>query len=106
MQLLPLVLLLGIMYFLLIRPQQRRVRAQRALVTSLAVGDDVATIGGILGRIISIEEDFAIVETTPGVLIRCRRAAIATRTSADPTAPAPAVDAADPQPLGPITDEG
>jgi preprotein translocase subunit YajC len=93
MELLPLVLLLGIMYFLLIRPQQQRVKAQRALVTSLEVGDRVATIGGILGRIVTIDDDEATVETTPGVVLRVRRGAIATRL--DPATPATTTDADD-----------
>lgn len=79
MELLPLVILLGIMYFLLIRPQQQRVKAQRALVTTLAIGDEVATIGGILGRIVSLSDEFVTIESTPGVAIRVRRGAIATR---------------------------
>ena len=79
MELLPLLILLGIMYFLLIRPQQQRVKAQRALVLSLEAGDQVATIGGILGRIVTIDDDTATVETTPGTVIRVRRGAIATR---------------------------
>ncbi len=83
MELLPLVGLLAIMYFVLIRPQQRRVKAQRALVTSLEVGDDVVTIGGIFGRIVTIDDGEATVETTPGVVLRCRRAAIATRIGPD-----------------------
>jgi preprotein translocase subunit YajC len=86
MELLPLLILLGIMYFLLIRPQQQRVKAQRALVSALQVGDEVATIGGILGRIVTIDDEIATVETTPGTIIRLRRAAIAARTNeaADP----------------------
>ena len=79
MELLPLLILLGIMYFLLIRPQQQRVKAQRALVLSLEAGDEVATIGGILGRILTIDDETATVETTPGTVIRVRRTAIATR---------------------------
>ena len=78
--LLPLVLLLGVMYFVLIRPQQQRVKAQRALITSLSVGDEVATIGGILGRIVTIDDETATIETTPGTTLRVRRAAIAART--------------------------
>src|SRR5688500_2354405 len=77
--LLPLVLLLGVMYFVLIRPQQQRVKAQRALITSLAVGDDVATIGGVLGRIVTIDDESATIETTPGTILRFRRSAIAAR---------------------------
>ena len=87
--LLPLVLLLGVMYFVLIRPQQQRVKAQRALITSLSVGDEVATIGGVLGRIVTIDDETATVETTPGTVLRFRRSAIAARTGlaagADPS---------------------
>ena len=83
--LLPLVLLLGVMYFVLIRPQQQRVKAQRALITSLSVGDEVATIGGVLGRIVTIDDETATVETTPGTILRFRRSAIAARTSLSPT---------------------
>ena len=79
--LLPLVLLLGVMYFVLIRPQQQRVKAQRALITSLSVGDEVATIGGLLGRIVTIDDETATIETTPGTILRFRRSAIAARTS-------------------------
>jgi preprotein translocase subunit YajC len=88
--LLPLVLLLGVMYFVLIRPQQQRVKAQRALVTSLVIGDEVITIGGLLGRIISIDDETATIETTPGTVVRCRRTAIAGRAG---PADAPADDA-------------
>ena len=78
--LLPLVLLLGVMYVVLIRPQQQRVKAQRALITSLAVGDEVATIGGLLGRIVTIDDESATIETTPGTILRVRRSAVAART--------------------------
>ncbi len=83
MELLPLVLLFGIMYFLLIRPQQRRVKAQKELVVSLDVGDDVVTVGGIFGRILEIDDETATIESTPGVRLRCRRAAIAARIGGD-----------------------
>lgn len=77
--LLPLALLFGVMYLMLIRPQKQRVRAQQALVSSLSVGDDVVTIGGIFGRIVTLSDDEATIETTPGTLLRCRRSAIAGR---------------------------
>ena len=78
---LPLVLLLGVMYFVLIRPQQQRVKAQRALITSLEVGDEVTTIGGLLGHIVTIDEETATIETTPGTILRFRRSAIAARVA-------------------------
>ena len=99
MELLPLVILLGVMYFLLIRPQQQRVKAQRALVQSLEIGDEVATIGGVLGRIVTIDDEVATVETTPGTVLRLRRAAIATRI--DPEGPVVPGAAGDP-----LVDEG
>ena len=74
--LLPILLLFGVMYFLLVRPQQRRVRAQRALVETLAVGDEVVTIGGVLGHVVGLDDDSAEVQTTPGTVIRFRRTAI------------------------------
>ncbi len=83
--LLPLVLLLGVMYFLLIRPQKQRVKAQRSLVMSLGVGDEVVTVGGIIGEIVGLDDDTADIETTPGTILRCRRTAIAGR-SERPTA--------------------
>ena len=86
--LLPLVLLLGVMYFVLIRPQQQRVKAQRALITSLSVGDEVATVGGLLGRIVTIDDETATIETTPGTILRFRRSAIAARTGPAGDAPA------------------
>ncbi|HEX7168541.1 MAG TPA: preprotein translocase subunit YajC [Acidimicrobiales bacterium] len=83
MELLPLVLLFGVMYFLLIRPQQQRVRAQRALVSSLKEGDDIVTIGGLLGRIVTLDTDEAVIETGPGTQLRFRRSAIASRVGPD-----------------------
>jgi preprotein translocase subunit YajC len=97
MELLPLVVLLGIMYFLLIRPQQQRVKAQRALVRSIAEGDDVATIGGILGRILTLDDEQATIETTPGTILRIRRGAIAARLGPTPDEGGS---------TGPIVDEG
>lgn len=97
MELLPLVVLLGIMYFLLIRPQQQRVKAQRALVSSVQQGDDIATIGGILGRVLTIDDEQATIETTPGTILRIRRGAIAARLGPD----SDPVDS-----TSPIVDEG
>jgi preprotein translocase subunit YajC len=74
--LIPLVLMLGVMWMLLIRPQQQRVRAHQALVQSLAIGDEVVTAGGIFGRIQTLEGDEAQLEIAPGISIRVLRAAV------------------------------
>ena len=75
------VVLLGVMYLLMIRPQQRRVKKQRAMIESLEVGDDVMTSGGILGRITDINDDEGIltVEIAPGTTVRMVRQGIARR---------------------------
>lgn len=83
MELLFPALLFAAMYFLLIRPQQRRVRAQRDLVMSLEVGDDVVTVGGVVGRIVAMDDEDATIETLPGIRLRVRRIAISTRANSD-----------------------
>ena len=64
------------MYLLLVRPQQRRLKAQRALIASVAVGDRVVTAGGIIGTIRILEDDRVALEVAPGVELRVLRAAI------------------------------
>jgi preprotein translocase subunit YajC len=51
------------------------------MVSSLEVGDQVVTVGGLLGRIVALDDDAATVETTPGVVLRFRRSAIGSRTA-------------------------
>lgn len=85
--LLPLALMGGIFYFLLIRPQQRTRRKQADLLQSLEVGDEVQTIGGMFGSIRAIEDDSVIVEVAPEVEIRFLRAAIARKLVFDDEEP-------------------
>jgi preprotein translocase subunit YajC len=75
-QLIILALMVAIFYFLLIRPQQRRVRAQQALQASLQLGDEVITVGGFLGTIRRFDGDVVTVELSPGVEARVNRRAI------------------------------
>ena len=74
----------GAMWFLLIRPQQQRVKAQRALVQSLEVGDDIVTVGGLLAEIVELEGDIVTVEAAPGIRLRFRRGAISGKTPDHP----------------------
>lgn len=78
---LPLILIVGVGYFLMIRPQQRKLRAQRELLNQLEVGDEVVTAGGILGQIVDIDddEDVVTVEIAPGTNIRMVRGGISRR---------------------------
>ena len=75
---LPLLVMGGIFYFLLIRPQQRRARAQRELLRSVEVGDEVVTTAGIFGTVAAIddESDVITLEIAPGTRVRMVRAGI------------------------------
>jgi preprotein translocase subunit YajC len=83
--LLPLVLIGGVFYFIMVRPQQRRVKEQRALLGALEIDDEVMTSGGIFGTIVDIDddEDVVTVEIAPGTNIRILRAGISRRVTAD-----------------------
>jgi preprotein translocase subunit YajC len=77
-QLLPLVLIFGIMYFLLIRPQQKKAKEHRAMVEALRRGDRVVTQGGIIGKVSKVSEGQEIeVEIATGVKVQVVRATIA-----------------------------
>lgn len=96
MELLFPLLFLGLMWFVLIRPQQQRVRRQAQLVASLQVGDEVVTAGGIVGRIVGLEDDEAHIEVAPGVVMRFLRLAVNTRVGGDePAVETPDADGGD-----------
>lgn len=59
-----LVALLAVFYFFGIRPQKKQERAATEMRNSLAVGDEVTTIGGIIGKIVSIKEETCVIETS------------------------------------------
>jgi preprotein translocase subunit YajC len=75
------LLLIVVFYFLLIRPQGQRRRAQTQMQAELEVGDDVVTTAGIYGKVIEIDDDYGIVtvEVAPDTEVRFARAAIAQR---------------------------
>jgi preprotein translocase subunit YajC len=80
----PLLLLGLVFYFLLIRPQQRRTRAQQALLRSIEVGDEVVTGGGIFGHVIDIDEDEDVLtlQIADGVEIKIMRGGIGRKIDA------------------------
>lgn len=74
--LLPVVVLVG-MYFLMIRPQQKRMRAREALIRTATVGDEVATVGGVIGIIVAEEDEHIVaIEVDTDVELRVQRRAI------------------------------
>lgn len=81
-QFLPLILIFAIMYFLLIRPQQKKAKEHRAMVDALRRGDQVVTQGGIIGKVTKVKEDGEVeVEIASGVKIRVVQSTIAAVTS-------------------------
>ena len=73
----PLILIFGIMYFLLIRPQQKKLKDHRSMVNALRRGDQVLTQGGILGKVLKVNDDGILeVEIAEGVKVRVLRSTI------------------------------
>lgn len=75
--LIPLILLFVIFYFLLIRPQQKKVKEHRKLVGEVQKGDEVITYGGIGGKIRDLDEAFCELEIAPNVIVKLDRQNIA-----------------------------
>jgi preprotein translocase subunit YajC len=73
---LPLLVLFAVFYFMLIRPQMRRAKEQRNMISALAKGDEVVTNGGIAGRIEDMGDTFITLEIAPNVKIKLQKSAI------------------------------
>ena len=76
-QFIPLLLVFVIMYFLILRPQQKKMAAHRAMVEALKKGDNIITQGGIIGKVVAVRDDEIEVEIAQGVRIRVVRGTIA-----------------------------
>ena len=61
---LPLILLFVVFYFFLIRPQKKRDKAEKEMRDSIKVGDEISTIGGFIGKVVSIKDDTLVIEST------------------------------------------
>ena len=78
-QFVPLILIFAIMYFLLIRPQQKKVKEHAAMVKALRRGDQVVTQGGVIGKVVKVKDDGEVeVEIADGVKVRVVQSTIAT----------------------------
>lgn len=75
--LLPLILIVVVFWFLLIRPQMKRNKEHRQLVSNLSKGDEIVSAGGLLGRITEVDESFVTVELADNVVVRMQRHSIA-----------------------------
>jgi len=87
--LIPTILIIGIMYFLMIRPQQKRLKEHRAMIEAIRRGDTVVTTGGIIGKVAKAEEGELQVEIADGVRVKVLRTSISeVRTKSDAPASA------------------
>jgi len=74
---LPFVVILVVFYFLLVRPQNKRAKEQREMLSKIAAGDEVATAGGILGKVLDVGEQFLTLEIADGVTVKLQKFQVA-----------------------------
>ena len=73
---LPLVLMFVVLYFVMIRPQMRKQKEHRSMIEALAKGDEVATAGGLLGKVTRLGDGYLTLEISPGIEVQLQRSAI------------------------------
>jgi preprotein translocase subunit YajC len=76
MSFLPIILMFVLLYFLMIRPQMKRAKEQKAMIEALQKGDEVVTAGGIVGRITKISDQYVTVEVAPNMEVVVQRSAV------------------------------
>ncbi len=76
MTFLPMIAIVVVFYFLLIRPQQKRAKETKAMLSSLQKGDEIVTAGGVVGKIAKLSDAYADVEIAPNVEVTVQRSAI------------------------------
>ena len=72
----PLIILVVIFYFMLIRPQMKRTKEHRQMLSSLAKGDEAVTNGGVAGKVANITEGYVALEVAEGVVIKVQKSAV------------------------------
>jgi preprotein translocase subunit YajC len=73
---LPLILMFVVLYFVMIRPQMKRQKEHKAMIDALAKGDEIATAGGLLGKVTNIDEGTLTLEISAGVEVHLQRHAV------------------------------
>ncbi len=82
--LIPMILMVGIFYFMLIRPEKKRKKEAEAMRSAVKTGDKITTIGGVIGTIVSVKDDKIVIETSADqVRVEFAKWAISTNDSAD-----------------------
>jgi preprotein translocase subunit YajC len=70
---LPLVMIIVVFYLFLVRPQNKRAKEQREMLTKIAVGDEVATAGGLLGKVVEVGDQYLTLEIANGVNVKLQK---------------------------------
>jgi len=78
LQFLPLGVLVVVFYFLILRPQQKRVKEQKSMISALQKGDEVVAAGGLLGRVAKVDDNYVSVEVSEGVTINVQKSSVQT----------------------------
>ena len=78
MSFLPLILMFGVLYFIMIRPQMKRQKEHRNMLAAMAKGDEVVTNGGIVGKVTKVGEAYVGVEISAGTEITVQKASVTT----------------------------
>ena len=73
---LPIILMFVLLYFLMIRPQMKRAKEQKAMIDALQKGDEVVALGGLVGRIVELSEQYATLEIAPEIKVTVQRPAV------------------------------
>ena len=89
-QMAPLVLIFVVFYFLLIRPQQKKMKDHKTKIDAVKKGDQVVTGGGLVGKVARVDEIYADIELAPGMKVKAVKATLA--DVIDPTTAKPAND--------------
>ena len=76
MQLLPMILMFAVLWFLMVRPQMKKAKEHKALIAALAKGDEVVTGGGLVGKIIKVGENYVTLEIAEGTEVIVQKPAI------------------------------
>jgi len=76
MSFIPLILMFVVLYFIMIRPQMKRQKEMKAMLEALAAGDEVITVGGILGKVTAVKDQYITVEIAAGTEVQMQKNAV------------------------------
>jgi preprotein translocase subunit YajC len=71
-----IIAIFALFYFMLIRPQNKRAKEHRALISQVKIGDEVVTVGGLLGKVVNVDETYLKVSVADGVDVHLQRSAV------------------------------